>query len=230
MDATKIIMPDGNEGCNGFNGMWNNPFMYLVWLALFRNGSFGNNGEGNAQLNAIQDTLNSQQTNNLVMDAIKGNHAAVDSLASQLGCSTQQLSNALCGINNNITAQGYQNQLANCQQTNMLQQNFAQLGYNLAEQSCQTRQAIKDNTLAVASKIDQVEDSRKDREISALTAALATANSRAERQAELAPIIAQLNSISAKQPSTTTIPYPQLTAIPTAQLYGYGTNGAGYWG
>ena len=28
----------------GMNGQWNNPFMYLIWLAMFGNGiGFGNN-------------------------------------------------------------------------------------------------------------------------------------------------------------------------------------------
>jgi hypothetical protein len=33
----------------GGNGMWNNPFMYLVWLYMMRwmngNGDWGNNGD-----------------------------------------------------------------------------------------------------------------------------------------------------------------------------------------
>jgi hypothetical protein len=31
----------------GMNGMWNNPFMYLIWLAIFRQGGFF--GGDNAQ-------------------------------------------------------------------------------------------------------------------------------------------------------------------------------------
>jgi len=218
-----------NGGC-GMNGIWNNPFFYLIWMAMFRNGGmFGNDQNGvSKQVEGLQNTMNSQATNGLIMDAIKGDAAATADLANQLGCSTQQLSNALCGINNNITSMGYQNQLNNCQQTNAINQNFAQLGYNLAEQSCQTRQAIKDNTLAVTAKIDAVEDSRKDREISTLTAALATANARAERQAELAPIIAQLNSISSKQPSTVSVQYPQLSVYPSYLNNAY--TGGTTWG
>ena len=37
----------GNGGFGG-NGMWNNPFMYLVWMYMMRwmngNGEWGNNG------------------------------------------------------------------------------------------------------------------------------------------------------------------------------------------
>ena len=43
--------------------------------------------------------------------------------------------------------------------------------------------------------VDAIEDSRKDREISQLTAQLAAVNAKAEREAELAPIIKQLDQI-----------------------------------
>lgn len=46
-------------GCNynGDNTMWNNPFMYLIWLAIFRqNGLFGN---GYGDPNVAGQTLNS---------------------------------------------------------------------------------------------------------------------------------------------------------------------------
>ena len=77
-----------------------------------------------------------------------------------------------------------------------------------------------------------MENSRKDREIEALTAQLAAAQARAERQAELAPIMGQISEIRRNQPSTTVIEYPQLTAIPNAALYGVFpyNNGTGYWG
>lgn len=67
--------------------------------------------------------------------------------------------------------------------------------------------------------MDAIEDSRKDREISALTAQLASVNARAERQAELAPIVQQLNEIACKQPQTVTLPYSCATAVPTAMVY-----------
>ena len=50
MDITNpmLTMPVGSTGTtDGFsNGnVWNNPFMYLIWLAIFRQGGFfGTNG------------------------------------------------------------------------------------------------------------------------------------------------------------------------------------------
>jgi hypothetical protein len=56
MSETKIYeMPGENNNLlsmmaanGGMNGMWNNPFMYLIWLAMFRQGGFfgGDNAQG----------------------------------------------------------------------------------------------------------------------------------------------------------------------------------------
>lgn len=241
-ETTKILMPEGG-GCDAAtmamlgNNQWsNNPFWAIVLLSMIRgNGGLFNNGgcvDGNAQLRSIQDTLNSQQTNNLVMDAIKGNAGAIDSLATKMGCSADQITSAINCVNNMVTQMGYQNQLSNCQQTNNIERGFAQTNYNLAEQSCQTRQSAKDNTLAIIAKLDQIEDSRKDREISALTAQLASVTARAERANELAPIYAALKDIQCKQPSVVTLPYSCATAVPTSLAYQAGLYGSPYtqWG
>lgn len=235
-DYKAIYMPDGG-GCDSnalaamCGNQWtNNPLWLLIILALGGRGFLGGGcGDGyQQQLNAIQNTLNSQQTNNLIMDAIKGNACAIGNLATQLGCSADQLAAAIAAVNNNITAQGYQNQLANCQQTNAINSNFAQTNYNMATQCCDLKQSGRDNTAAILAKLDAIEDSRKDREIAALTAANATLQARAERQAEMAPVYAALKDIQAKQPSTATVPYPNLIGIPAAQYYGYGRDG-GLW-
>ena len=50
-DLATLALLGGNGGGFGGNGMWNNPFMYLVWLYMMRwmngNGDWGNNnGDG----------------------------------------------------------------------------------------------------------------------------------------------------------------------------------------
>lgn len=210
--------------------------MYLIWLSMFRGGGlWGNDGNcANPQLRSIQDTLNSQATNGLVMDAIKSNASALGDVSTKLGCSTGQITSAINGVKDSITNQGWANQLANCQQTNTIERNFAQTNYNIAEQSCAIKQTTKDNTAAIIAKLDSIEDSRKDREINALTAALASANAKAERQAELAPIVSQLNAIKCAQPATVTLPYSCATAVPTSMVYNTlglnAYNGTGNWG
>lgn len=187
-----------------------------------------------------------------VQNAICGVKSAVGEVAAQTGFSAERVINAVqsgncavsqavkdagCSINQNILKMGYDNQLANERQTSTINQgiyglntaldrNAAAIEYNSATQTCALQNTIKDttnaSTSAILAKLDALEDSRKDREIQALTAQLAAVTARAERQSELSPIINQISEIRRNQPSTTVIEYPQLTAVPTAYT--------GYWG
>ena len=199
-----------------------------------------------------------------VQNAICGVRSSISEVGAQLGFSAERVINAAqagdcrviqaikdccCNTNQNILKMGYENQLANERQTATINQginglstaldrNATAIEYNSATQTCALQNTIKDtsnaNTQAILSKLDAMEDSRKDREINTLTAQLAAANARAERQSELAPIYSQITEIRRNQPSTTTIEYPQLTAIPSAALYGvspyFNVGGTGYWG
>lgn len=232
------MMSNGNGGFFGNNGGFQDIIALIVIAAIFGNGNFGFGGNGNGRGDAERQML---------MDAIQRNGVDISQLASSVGCSKDQIlagingvSNAICGLgnqmgqntnqiitalmqgNNALASQLAQcccdNKLAICQQTNTLQgaingvnigveRGFSALGYALADQACQSRQNADANTRAVLAKLDAMEDSRKDREIATLTAQLTAANSRAERQAELAPIYKQLADIACKQPQTVNIPY-----------------------
>lgn len=97
----------------GANGMWNNPFVYLVWMMFA--GRFFNNGwdgTGNCQgaqniemqnqLQAIRSQLQDNQNSNLLMDAIKGNNVAIGQLASNLNCDFNALQGAICDVRGGI--------------------------------------------------------------------------------------------------------------------------------
>lgn len=109
------------------------------------------------------------------------------------------------------------------------------MGYAAAENACAIKQNATDNISRVLAKLDQIEDSRKDREIASLTAALTAANSRAERAAELAPVLKQLNDIQCKQSNMVTVPYQPFVTVPNCVAYqayglnGYGLNPNGLW-
>ena len=139
------------QGNNGMNGMWNNPFMYLIWLAWFNGGNgfgFGGNRAGvaaadvqtannAAAIQNLSDMISDNHNSDLTMQAINGNTAAISQLAGMLNVSTDkiatavnvmsnQMQNGMCGIKTEILSQGYQNQLSTCQQTNtILQQSQA---------------------------------------------------------------------------------------------------------
>lgn len=249
-------------------GMWNNPIWAIVFLAALRNGGIFGNDCGNgyhSQLSQIQDTLNTNQGNTLLMDAIKGNQGAIGQLASTINCNynavqgaINAVQSAICGVGNQVgmqsaqvinsiqngnqmlantlqscccdvkqlvTTQGYEGRINNLQQSQLIQNGFSQVGYAAAEQTCAIKQNATDNTNRVIAKLDAIEDSRKDREIASLTAALTAANSRAERQAEFAPIYKALNDIQCKQPSTITVANPSAVAVPACVAWQMGLNG-----
>lgn len=94
----------------GMNGMWNNPFVYLVWMMFagrfFNNGGWDGNGncqgvqnvEMQNQLQAIRSQLQDNQNSNLLMDAVKGNNAAIGQLAQNLNCDFNTLNSCCCDL------------------------------------------------------------------------------------------------------------------------------------
>lgn len=262
------MMMGGGFG-GGFGG-YNSPLWVFILLAFLRNGGLWGNGENNSQLSQIQDTLNTNQGNTLIMNAIQGNATSIKELASLIGCnqnalttaingiqsaicnvgsqlgmSTAQIVNSInsgnmnlantlqsccCDVKQLVTNQGYENRIATLQQTNAIQNGFSQIGYQNAENTCAIKQNTTDNTGRILAKLDAIEDSRKDREIASLTAALTAANSRAERAAELAPINKALADIQCKQVSTITVPNPSAVAVPACVAYNAGLYGVGQFG
>ena len=107
-----------NGGMN--NGMWNNPFVYLVWMMFagrfFNNGCWDGIGNGQGQQNievqnqlqAIRSQMQDNQNSNLIMDAVKGNATAIGQLASNLNCDFNALQNAICCVKSAIEQVGGQ--------------------------------------------------------------------------------------------------------------------------
>ena len=134
-DTRTYLVPDGQEkstnqmlpwmammngGMGGFgNGMWNNPFMYLVWMWMMRWMNRGEWGDGDncqklqsaeiqGQLAGLREQMNTNQNTQLLMDAIKGNSAALGQLATNLNCDFGVLKDCCCNIQNAITTVGGQ--------------------------------------------------------------------------------------------------------------------------
>ena len=104
---------------------------------------------------------------------------------------------------------------------------------------CQQTYALTDNMnrnfLAIDNKIDAMESNRKDREITALTAEVATLKSQnfttGVVQQAVAPILGQLagiqnqvDDIKNKMPNTIAVTYPNVTAVNNTPYMG-GWNG-----
>ena len=244
----------GGFGGNGFNNpFW--ALVLLAFLRNnFGWGGDGNGGNCSAAFvssqlgQAIAGNANALSNLSTHLDCSIGQvqtgiaalQSAIQSVANQTGMSGMQVINAIqsgntaianqisqCCCDNKLltTSQGYENRISNLQQSQLIQNGFNQIGYAAAEQTCAIKQNQTDNTSRVLAKLDAIEDSRKDREINSLTAALTAANSRAERQSELAPIYKALADIQCKQPQTIPVQYQPFTAIPNCVAYQMGLYG-----
>lgn len=198
-------------------------------------------GDLNCDINSIQTAVNNVQ-------------AAVQSVGSQVGLSgqqvinsvqqgnmtlAQQIANCCCENKQLVTSMGYEGQLRDQANTasilgrvdqfaSAVQQGFASVGYESAQQTCSIQNSIKDQTQTVMDKLAAMEANAQQDKINTLTAQLTAANSRAERSAELKPILDELNAIKSAQPSTTTIQYPNIVGVPMQNFMGYGGYGYGY--
>lgn len=111
--AAAILANNNNNnrygyGDFGMNGWMNNPFAYLMFLALFRNGGFGFDGNGaatttqgvetQAQLNAIRTQLQDNQNADCIKSAVQGNGYAISQLAQTLNIDFNTLQKCCCDV------------------------------------------------------------------------------------------------------------------------------------
>lgn len=91
------------------NNWMNNPFAYIMFLALFRNGGFGwgdGNGAGvatqgietQAQLNAIRAQLQDTSNADCIKSAVQGNAFAISQLAQTLNIDFNTLQKCCCDV------------------------------------------------------------------------------------------------------------------------------------
>lgn len=193
--------------------------------------------QGNGQaISQLSSSLNcsTQQLQNAICN-IQGQ---IQQVGNQVGMSSQQIINAIqsgnnqllsqiaeccCTVNNNITKMGYENQLANCNQTNTLVN-------TMNNNTLQLRDANAANTQAILAKVDAFEARYQADKFAAVTAEnlalkgqISQANQNAyfaaTMQANTAPIANALNklqgevdAIKCKMPPTVSVPYPQIKA------------------
>lgn len=130
MDGSKTtyIMPEGGNNDlattmalmngNGFNqnAMWNNPWIYFVWMAMMRGGFFGNQNNGNLQADAatqrqiqtVQETLQDNHNSDLIMQGIAGSTDAVRQAADRMGLNYNALQMAVNNVANAVGQVGAQ--------------------------------------------------------------------------------------------------------------------------
>lgn len=166
------------------NGMWNNPFVYLVWM-MFAGRMWGNNGWGDGnggsaqnvemqnQLSAIRAQMSDNQNSNLVMAAIKGNNDAVSQLAQNLNCDFNALQGAIVDVRGGIdrlagqvgfSAERVINavELGNAGLTQVLQncccqtqKSILEMGYQNQLNNCQQTNTIMTGMTGIGNQIQQ---------------------------------------------------------------------------
>lgn len=230
IDPNMLLAMRNNSGFGGEGG-W---FMWVIFLLIFT--GWGGNGFGWGNQNGnLPNMINNDAGRELLMSAIQGNGNAIGQLATTLNCDIKQINSTLQAMatqlqnsNSQLASQLAQcccdNKMAICQQTNTLQstingvgnameRGFSDNAFRMQTLACDLKTSANDNTRAILGKLDQIEDSRKDREIASLTAQLTASQSRAERQSELQPIYKALSDIQGKQPNTVPVQWPQIKAF-----------------
>lgn len=211
--------------------------------------------QGEASRTAIQTLATTLgQDFNLVNAGVQNVQSSLQTLALQQAVSVPQIINSIQSGDAALASQLCKcccdNQLAMCQQTNALQNsingvNQAVLSKAAADQlaMCQQTYNLTDtmnrNYLALDNKIDAMESNRKDREITALTAEVASLKSQnfttGVVQQAVSPILGQLGAINneieaikGKLPNTVNVQYPNLVAVNNTPCMGnYYGNGFG---
>lgn len=257
----------GNGGFGGGFGNWGGGAGQLGFLSNQLNNDSGREllmnaitSQGEASRSAIQNLATTLgQDFNLVNAGVQNVQNALQTLALQQAVSVPQIINSIQSGDAALASQLCKcccdNQLAMCQQTNALQNSINGVSQQVAENraaqqlsDCQQTYALTDtmnrNYLALDNKIDALESSRKDREITALTAQVAKLESQNFTagivQQAVAPVVAQLNGlanevddIKCKLPETVNVQWPNLVAVNASPYVSggfYGQPWGGYYG
>lgn len=113
-DLATFALLGGGAGGFGGNGMWNNPFMYLVWMYMMRwmNGGDWGTGSDSAstqrQIQTLADQMSDNHTSDLIMSAIQGSSSALQEAATRLGCDINAIASAVQGVRSDIASVGSQ--------------------------------------------------------------------------------------------------------------------------
>ncbi len=129
----------------GMNNWMNNPFVYLVWM-MFANRMWGNEQNGNpaiqAQIDSLRNQMADNQNSNLLMDAVHGNAAAINQLASNLNCDFNALNGAICDVRQGVALLAGKSDSNAEKVINSIINGNLQMTIALKDCCCQTQQNI----------------------------------------------------------------------------------------
>lgn len=119
---------------------------------MFAGRFFGNNGWGDgqtpqnvetqAQLSAIREQMSTNQNTSLLMDAIKGNSAALGQLSTSLGCDFNTLKESICDVRNAVATVGGQVGFSSERVINAVEKGDCSITQAIKDCCCNTQKAI----------------------------------------------------------------------------------------
>jgi len=252
-----LLVLFGRNG-NGF-GWGNNDCNGTAYLSNMMNNDAGRQCleqliQGNAaKLSELSSMLNCDSK--AIQNALCTINGSIQQVGSQVGMSGMQTINAIQAGNASLASQLCKcccdNQLAMCQQTNTLQQaingvnvgqerGFANLAFESQKQTCELRDAIRENTSQVIAgqraaelREYQRELAERDRKIAEQAVVINNGQQTAifsqmiqQATAPIGVAVAALqkdiDGVKCKLPETTTIPYSPVVGVPSCVAAQYG--------
>lgn len=242
----------GGFGAGRGAGIINNDFnTNLLMDTLNRNG---------VDINALAQSLN--VSTNTVVAAINSIGTQIGNVGNQVGLSGQQIINSVergqanlaaqlaqCCCENKllVTNQGYENRIANLEQTGILgtkidgntvafTKSIGDLRSDMHEEFCGVKMREYEHTIndlrdRLNTANNQLSNEHQTNAIQQSTAAMI-----APINAALAGIQKEVSDLQCKMPSTTTIPYSPVVGVPSCVAWNYGlyqnpmAGGGSYWG
>lgn len=125
---------------------------------MFAQRMWGNNWDGNSnpQLDAIRTQMQDNQNSGLLMDAIKGNAAAIGQLSSKLCCDFNTLNSAICDVRGGIDRLSGQVGFSAERVINAVNMGDFNLASKLQDCCCENRLAICNQTNTLVNAINGV--------------------------------------------------------------------------
>ena len=151
VDPSVIAMLNNNGGFGNNGGWW----VWILFLALFGwggngfGGGFGNNGGAGFLSNQISNN----EGRDLLMQAIQGNHDALNQLASTLQVNNTAVQNGFSNVMQSLCNIGNQVGLTAQQTVNAIQNGNMSLAQQVAQASSQNQLAICQQTNSLQSSI-----------------------------------------------------------------------------
>lgn len=150
-----VVGGNGTDSATAMAMMNNNPWMYLVMLALFGGGNFGwgNRGgmtpgaaaldiETQNKLNSLQAQINDNNNNQWAREAIQGNTFAISQLSQNLNVNYNALTQAINTVNFGVAQLGAQTGMGFAGVTNAINLGNLNLIQQLKDCCCGTQKQI----------------------------------------------------------------------------------------